>query len=242
MTHGIAPDQMNSSALNDFADEETDSSYVYLSGYRPRSIAEQAKILHQHFPQLGISWKEVVELPVGAEGWFAIPRWRKLAPSYNDAVELVLRELSKQRNGKFTNYQQGELGPDRLRETIQKTKVFEVIGRHQEGHDLLIIGAQFGFEHRGKSVRRVRVITNCGNQFGLGAFEVGIMLLSHFERLNDFDDLWADCPGDEYCYITEHGFVLAPCFAFNGQNLEFRTGKIADIADWCGSVTGFHTQ
>ena len=29
-------------------------------------------------------------LPEGAEAWFAIPRWQALAPTYNEAVEMVL--------------------------------------------------------------------------------------------------------------------------------------------------------
>jgi len=49
-------------------------------------------------------------------------------------------------------------------------------------HDILVVPAQFGLRHRGRSVRRVREVMNA-NEFGLGVFAIGIMLLTHPERL-----------------------------------------------------------
>ncbi len=232
------------SVTNEFADEETESGYGYLSGYKPRPFAEQVTILHQQFPQLGSCNESLAsgQVPAGAEGWFAIPRWQKLASTYGEAVELVLSKLNEQRSGKFMNYREGKLGSQQLRETTQKAKAFEVIGREQEGNDLLIVGAQFGLEHCGKSVRRVRAITKRGRQFGLGAFEIAIMLLTHPERLQHVNDLWIDCSGDEYSFGAGGQFGGAPYFVFRDALLGFSADDVASASADYGSASGFLPQ
>ena len=58
----------------------------------------------------------------GAEAWFAIPRWQALAPTYNEAVEMVLGVLATKR--KFQNRIAGRLGPTYLRQT-ERSKLAE---------------------------------------------------------------------------------------------------------------------
>jgi hypothetical protein len=41
------------SVSNQYADEEGTSNYGYLSGYQPKPIAEQVKVLRELFPELG---------------------------------------------------------------------------------------------------------------------------------------------------------------------------------------------
>lgn len=212
------------SVSNQYADEETESSYGYLSGYKPKGITEQTNILRQLFPGVGFADEKLAEgqLPPNAEGWFAIPRWEKIAPTYGEAVQKVLDLIKQTRNGAFYNYRDGQLGPQYLRQSQKSAKAFQKLGDEQKDHDILVVPAQFGLRHRGRSVRRAREVMNA-NEFGLGAFAVGIMILTHPERLMNYDDLWIDCAGDEFAPDADGGFSESPFFEFFGDLVEFGT-------------------
>ena len=74
-------------------------------------------------------------------------------------------------------------------------------------------------------------------EFGLGTFAVGIMLLTHPLRLQDCDDLWIDCAGDEFSYDADGQFVSAPCFFFDGGKVKFDTSVVADAGGGYGSAS-----
>jgi hypothetical protein len=78
-------------------------------------------------------------------------------------------------------------------------------------------------------------------EFGLGAFAVGIMLLTHMDRLQSVDDLWIDCAGDEYHdpQSSVAPFGRAPCFDFLGVELRFGTGWSGGANCRCGSTSGW---
>ena len=231
------------SVNNQYADEEVESSYGYLSGYQPKDITEQTNRLRELFPSIGYANEELAKqsLPSNAEGWFAIPRWEKIAPTYNEAVQKVLDLIKKTRNGKFYNYREGNLGPQYLRQSAKTEKIFQVLGDEQKDHDILVVPTQFGLNHRGKSVRRAREIMNA-SEFGLGAFAIGIMILTHPERLQHYDDLWIDCAGDEYSPRADGDFSSAPCFGFRGGGVKFVTYSVGVVSDGYGSVSGFLSQ
>ncbi|MFA5737021.1 MAG: hypothetical protein WC893_02610 [Candidatus Paceibacterota bacterium] len=66
------------------------------------------------------------------------------------------------------------------------------------------------------------------NECGLGAFAVGIMILTHSERLSHYDDLWIDCAGDEFDDPdAAFRFDRAPFFRFGD-------GEVRFVACWCG--------
>jgi hypothetical protein len=229
---------------NEFANEEVPSNYGYLSGYRKaKPLPEQMRILREYFPQLGDPDEAIAQQdrPANSEGWFAIPRWQSIASTYGEAVEKVFDALNKQRKGKFVNYRKGELGPDRLRETDRKRLAFEQLNKEQRERDVLVVAAQFGLRHRGRSVRRARAVMG-GKEFGLGAFEIGIMLLTHPERLVDYNDLWVDCAGDEYSPDAGGRFVLAPSFFFYDGRLRFGSYFVDRAYAHCGSASGFLPQ
>ena len=77
------------------------------------------------------------------------------------------------------------------------------------------------------------------NEFGLGAFAVGIMLLTHPERLQHHDDLWIDCAGDEYSPVAVGIFGHAPCFDFRGVEIGFGTRWTGAPRARYGAVSGF---
>jgi hypothetical protein len=231
------------SVTNEYADEEVSSSYGYLSGYKPKSVADQIKVLRKLFPKIGTADESIAEKPVpaGAEGWFAIPRFEVVAAGYNEAVEKVLKLIKKDRKGNFYNWREGHLGPQYLRQMERTVRFWKKIGEGQKGHDILIVPAQFGLRHRGRSVRRVRVIMN-SSEFGLGAFAVGVMLLTHPERLKHYDDLWIDCAGDEYSPDADGRFEVAPCFFFDVGRVRFGTYWFDSADVFYGSASGFVSQ
>lgn len=194
----------------------------YLSGYKPRTIAKR-------------------ELPDGAEGYFAIPRWQKIAPTYGEAVQKVLDLLEKAYGGKFYNYRKGQLGPQNLRQSQKSVAFWEKIGEEQKNFDILLVPAQFGIRHRGRSVRRAREVMRQA-ECGLGAFAVGIMLLTHMNRLRNVNDLWIDCAGDEFHdpRFSAPPFDRAPTFFFSDDGrLEFGASCRGDANYRSGSASGW---
>jgi membrane-associated PAP2 superfamily phosphatase len=157
-------------------------------------------------------------LPGGAEAWFAIPRWQALAPSYNEALEMVLNVVGKQR--KLSNRVMDKLGPDFLRQSERSLCAREILLQQQSGNDVTVVAAQAGMLHRGCSARRARVVMR-GNEFGLGAFSFACMLLTHPERLSSLDALMVDCCGDEYSLRGDRVFDRVPLFDYDLGGLQF---------------------
>jgi len=225
-----------------FADEEVESTACYPTEYRPRSIPDQIDRLRELFPELNQGRAvadiefQVVPLPRGAESYFAIPRWEVIAPTYNEAVERVLAILSSKRN--FNNYRNGQLGEERFRQHATTAKIFQKLGSEQKDSDVLVVPAQFSFRHRGHSVRRAREVFKT-NEFGLGAFAIGIMLLTHPERLNRHGDLWMDCAGDEFAPDVAGDFLRAPVFGLDDSGVMFDARWLDYASGYCGSVTAF---
>ncbi len=234
------------SISNQFADEEMKSSYVYPAEYRPKPLEEQISILRGYWPKLNPS-KQIIELerkPLtpGAEALFAIVCWQTLASTYGDALEKeVFPAIKTQREGKFYNWREGKLGPQYLRQHARTLEMFQTLGERQKDHDVLVVSTQFGLRHRGRSVRRAREIF-IFNEFGLGAFAVGIMLLTHPERLVSYDDLCIDCPGDEYSPDADGQFDGAPYFNFDDGEVKFDTDWSDDAHGRYGSVSAFLPQ
>jgi len=231
------------SVSNQFADEEVSSSYAYPNGYKVKGIAEQVATLRQLFPELkDATFDDSIAtrpLPPNAEGWFAIPRWEKLGTSYGEAVDKVLATIKSKRT--FYNYREGQTGPEYLRQHAKTVKAFQKLGDEQKGHDILIVPCQFGLRHRGRSVRRAREVMNAV-EFGLGAFAVGSMLLTHPEREVKWEQLHVDCAGDEFSPDADGDFSRAPLF-------DFSVGKVMFGAYWCdgasegyGSASAFLSQ
>ncbi len=225
---------------NQFADEETESNYGYLSGYKPKGITEQTNQLRELFPGIGYADEKLAEqdLPPNAEGWFAIPRWEKISPTYGEAVQKVLDLIKQTRNGAFYNYREGQLGPQYLRQSTKASKAFQKLGDEQKDHDILVVSAQFGLRHRGRSVRRAREVMNA-SEFSLGAFAIGIMILTHPERLQHYDDLWIDCAGDEFSPVADGDFSKSPFFRFDVGRVKFGACWVGYAVDDYGSASGF---
>ncbi|KKQ58733.1 MAG: hypothetical protein US79_C0003G0034 [Parcubacteria group bacterium GW2011_GWC1_38_17] len=248
---GIAKLIAELSVSNQFADEEVRSSYTYPKEYKgPKPVADQIKALAKIFdldPSHAIEFaKNLPALPEGAEGWFAIPSvdalTKKHFPEVTDptqkycqAVQLVHAKIVASRS--FYNYREGQITPAQLRVHARTAHALDFIAETQKS-DILIVAAQLGMRHRGKSVRQARGVF-VANEFGLGAFAIGIILLTHPEREVQWEQLHVDCAGDEFSPGAGGVFSNAPVFDFDGGEVRFNAYWFGDAYWHFGSASAF---
>lgn len=191
--------------------------------YTPKTIKEQAEIIENSFG-IKISYPETMPLlPEKAEHYFLIPKWDRVGKTYAQAVNAVIAAIKKQRNGKV--YQWNEFTDENLRPLERNIPE--------------IIAAQFGELHKGESVESVR--NNKGKNEGLlGLYEISVMLLTHPERLEKYEDLWIDCAGDEYSYAGG-AFSGSPVLVFCGR-VGFGTRDVGFADDGFGASSLFFPQ
>ncbi|MDD5489376.1 MAG: hypothetical protein PHP25_01695 [Candidatus Moranbacteria bacterium] len=235
-------DAGNKFLRNQYADEQSESSYTYPKSYAVKPITEQIAMLSKLFGLDGTKAlayaKNLPELPEGAESYFAIPRWQAVSKTYGKAVEKMLALIAK--GGTLEDWLEGKLDEKHLRQSERTERMFAKFCEQQEG-DILVIPAQFGLRHRGKSFRRARE-TFDDNEFGLGAFAVGCMLLTHPEREQEWEQLHVDCAGDEFAPDADGQFVSAPHFDWSNGKLRFYAGW-AHVVHWqFGSASGLAPQ
>lgn len=233
---------MQTTVYASYKNEEAASDLGYRSGYRhPETLTKQARILKRLFPQLKDDFvqPDPSRLPAHAEGYVIVPRWQAIGSTYHAALQIVLDTIAKRRKGEFWNLRENQMDPDQLRQSVKSVECWECIERAQGGRDMLVIPAQFGMRHRGRSVRRARLVMADG-EFGLGAFAVGIMLLTHPQRMQHTEDLWLDCPGDEFheLMLPNPPFNRAPYFRFL-KELGFGAYNGKRAAAYFGSVSGW---
>jgi hypothetical protein len=225
-------------ASDKFKDEQVDSNRTYPPTYRVRPVEAQVTEMKKHFPSLGSCMEKLARKPLleGAEAWFAIPRWQALAPTYNEAVEMVLGILATKR--KFQNRIIGRVGPTYLRQSERSKLAEKIVADQQQGQDFIVLASQFGMLHRGCSARRARVAM-AGNEFGLGIFAIVCMLLTHPERLSSEDTLMIDCGGDEYSVRGDITFDRVPLFDFDISGIEFSIFYEDRSRNLWGTPSGF---
>ncbi len=228
---------------NKYAAEEVASSYTYPNDYFVISVAEQIKVLSKLFGLDGskalVYANNLLELPDGAEKYFAVVRWQAVAKTYGEAMEKGLALIGKSRElGK--NWREGQLGDKYLRQSERTEQMFAKFCEQQEG-DIIIIPAQFGLRHRGRSVRRAREVF-ADNEFGLSSFAICCMLLTHPKREQVWEQLHIDCAGDEYAPDGDGQFVSAPGFYWSDGVLYFGAGWTGFTSKQYGSASGFVPQ
>lgn len=225
-------------ASDKYKDEAVPSNRAYPPTYRVRPVEAQVTELRKLFPGLGACMEKIAHRPVpeGAEAWFAIPRWQAIAPTYNEAVEMLLGVLATRR--KFSNRLLGKLGPIYLRPTERAKLAQKVLADQQQGCDILVVAAQAGLLHRGCSARRTRV-TMAGNEYGLGVFAFASMLLTHPERLSTGETLMVDCAGDEYSVRGDCTFDRVPLFDYGIGGIEFSIFYEDRARNLWGTPSGF---
>ncbi|MBU1557764.1 hypothetical protein KKC45_02275 [Patescibacteria group bacterium] len=241
------------SVTDKYKDEEVNSSYTYTKEYKgPKPINDQIEAIAEIF---GLDQshalefaKNLPELPVGAEGWFAIPSnigLQKLFPQITDpaerycsGVQLVHTKIASSRS--FYNHREGQITPAQLRVHTRTAQALDLIAENQPG-DILIVAGQLGMRHRGRSVRRAREVF-VSNEFGLGSLAVGSIVLTHPERLVRWEELEMDCSGDEFSSGADGSFSRAPVFFFNVGGVGFGAYGVVLAYDDDGSASGFVPQ
>ncbi len=221
-----------------YKDEEAVSRREYPATYRVRPIEAQVTELRKAFPHLGGCLEKLARcpLPDGAEEWFAIPRWQALASTYNEAVEMMINVLAARR--KLSNRIVQHMGPEFLRQNERTRLAESILAEQQPGSDILVVAAQAGLLHRGCSARRARVVM-AGNEFGLGAFALGCLLLTHPERLSHLDTLMIDCSGDEYSLRGDGVFDRVPLYDYDLGGIEFSIFYEDRARNLWGTPSGF---
>ena len=125
-----------------------------------------------------------------------------------------------------------------MRQTERSKLAEKILADQQQGNDMLVVGAQAGMLHRGSSARRTRAAM-AGNEFGIGVFAFGCMLLTHPERLSSGDALMIDCGGDEYSVRGDYTFDRVPLFDFDMAGIEFSIFYEDRARNLWGTPTGF---
>jgi hypothetical protein len=213
-----------------YADEEVRSNYTYPKEYSRLPVEEQVERIAKLFdlnPQDAYAYAKLLpQLPEGAEGWFAIPSVEAVAkkhfPKVTDPAEqyccvqnMILKMIAESR--RFYNYREGEISPQSLRMHARLAQALDTVKKTQKG-DILIIAAQLGLRHRGRSVRRAREVF-VANEFGLDGVIVGSIALTHPARFVRWEELDTDCAGAEFKPGDESEFSVAPIFCFVGDEL-----------------------
>lgn len=216
--------------------EEIPSSYQYPPDRKIRDIREQLTHLRKYFPDFRFKTSIPLILPEGAEGWLVVPKFSKIAPTYNKGLEKMLEILAKKRPD-FLNGREEELGEEYLKLDNRTRMAIEILEETFKG-DYIVIPVQMGRRYLGRSSRRAKVLFN-SNEFGLGPLEVTVFLLTHPEWLTNEEDLGIDCVGGEYGPYKHARFKNILCFYYLKEKLHLndRWGGCPDKK--FGAATGF---
>lgn len=173
------------------------------------SFKEQNKILKKHFGITVKASKKPVNLHPEAEGIFAVPKWQKLGKTYPEALQKVLDAIKSTRP--FHNWRDGQIDEKHIRRLNAGNDSFELPE---------IFSAQLGRKYKGVSVDNARKQTG-KSELLLGAYEIGIILLTHPDALSKYEDLWINCSADELSYYGDGFFSYSLYFDFDDSELEF---------------------
>jgi hypothetical protein len=238
-------------ANNKFKDERVSSACTYPKEYKgPNPIIDQIQAIASIFgldPVFAIEYaKHLPQLPQGAEGWFAIPSLSALAvkrfpevtdpaEQYCQAIQIVQEKIAASRA--FYNYREGQIRPQQLLMHTRTTDAMALIAGNQKS-DILIVAAQLGMRHRGRSVRCAQEKFT-SEEYGLGSLAVGSIILTHPERLIYWEELDMNCAGDEFAPTAGGPFVAAPIFVFNDDKVRFDILGVIGAYGPYGSASGF---
>jgi hypothetical protein len=135
-------------------------------------------------------------------------------------VEQVCAFLAQQRDGQFTHYRRGALGPDRIRCIQQIVDVRKKLERESQG-DVLVLDVDMGNRYAGWTPRRARSNSLIKkNQLALSSVDLAWILLLNPNRLQGNTDLSIDAVMEEYLSL-DRGWVTNLFFYHRGGKLEF---------------------
>jgi hypothetical protein len=248
--------ELLSHIVNPYANERLEPRFFYPEGYTPNSVEEQLTRLLVHLDWLDTSHVEwlaaswAMDTYLQADGLYVVPKpsvlaaHLELSDHWNNFGLLTeqgpLAVLAASR--KFTNYRAGELGPDRYRLAVSARVALEQLEAEQPG-DLLVFPAQTGKLYAGFSPRNSRWetehVTN-PSQWPMPAYVDGWIIAANPHRLEKYEHLVIDCPGDEYRFEADGEFDEVLYFYVNGDGALYCDYRwTVDPYDGCGSASGF---
>lgn len=214
--------------------------------YKYTPLIDQIKYLQNSFSSLNNvngNIASIWQIPANSDGNFAMPDWRKIAPTYGAATNKVLVLIKNQCSGKFKNYLEDRLGSEaHNRQGEQSVRAWEII-RKEQNTDIYILPARVGLR-RSLDHIDINKLPNINNAskfeiFELGLFEVGIILLTHPTRLKSFQDRWIRCGGNEFCCKANGRFNRRPFFSFISGKIRLGADLFKNMDEHCDPAIGF---
>jgi hypothetical protein len=244
---------------SEFAGEEEPSTCVYPPEYKgPKPIRKQIRAIAaifnldpvpaykfcENLPKLEL-FVPSVALPW--VGWFAFPFLRALTPKlfpevakqskrHCRAIGLVHKDLSSLR--KFHNYYAKEMDGRHLRVRPRTAEALRLIYQMQGNSDILVVAAQLGMCHRGRSARRAEAVMRT-NEFGLDGLAIGSILLTHPERAQHQTELDMCCTGEEFSVDANDNRNFVPFYAFIDVGLKYGVNLRDHHDPHLGQVTAY---
>lgn len=240
---------------NPFWDEKIEPALEYPKNWEPVSITEQLEALRSFYPDLDSSHVESIaeniSAPEAADGVFVVPKPSSVAAKrgiedpfgkgYRRLLEVtVLDHIVKQRN--FLYYRGLDVTDDTHRMGQLASDAISRMEEEQSG-DYLVFAAQTGKKWAGSSPSFARWEMEHGvREFPLPSWCAAHIILTNPKRLEKYEDLGIDCPGDEYRF---RGSPEIPnCFSFyfdsfGGDGLWFSTTVGQGGRYRSGSASGF---
>ena len=204
------------SLIERFLQECSNAVYGPGSMYRSRAktIEEQIMVLQRYYWGDEVDWglntqqQAIVhsELPAWVEGIFAVVIDPTMFLDYNEdsinykkPFKKVLRHLEATLgDGKFINNY--DLETKNYHRSLESSRGLRALWEMQGcPTGILLIPAQLGFRYRKRSVdEAMKFMAQRGDEFGLGGYEMGQIIMTHLEILQCSDWLGIHCAGDEY--------------------------------------------
>ncbi len=183
---------------------------------KPKSVNEQVKRLRKLFPNSKFQESEKSD-----EQGFVIPTWSSIACSYQKALEKVFDRIGKLEGIEFSNWHLGKQDENNLRHNTRTISIFNSVLESQAHGNYVVANAHMGKHSLGKSPNEVLAEIDGGVNFGLTGFHVGIIILTHFDRIAGRGDMWINCLGDEIITSTKNEFNGVPFYTITNKKIWF---------------------
>lgn len=164
----------------------------YGSGHAVAPVTEQVSYLREFFPHFSPPPSVAAHYPEDRfEGCFALLKWPLVAPTYAGACCKLFQILGL--NFTFCDYREERKDNQYLRlDQHAATHLQKVYTRQSTG--IVIVPAQLGALQYGQSADGLKD-GMAEHEFAFGPFEAACILLTHRQRLIEYDHLWMTCAG-----------------------------------------------
>jgi len=232
--------------------QQVASTWTYPPEYKgakdPKTQCQAlASLLPGLNPEPNWSWLEAyrgMEIPSWVEGIFAVPSEYAMhalfhpaeydrADAYCASVSMLMGKIADSR--KFYNYRDGQIDKSHLWRSDRTTELMDALWELQGRPDIILMPAQLGMRHRGRSVLRAH---ECfvASEFGGGSLEGLAIALTHPERFVRWEQLHMDLD-DEFSTEADGRADRAPYLYFHDVKVRFRTSNRGNARGYYGMLS-----